>query len=226
MLEELIKIEKKIEGLADAELASGQPYLLSKLGKDLGPDLKIVKEESRTLAEFVKRRLSEKYDIVSTGEFRNIQALVKKNAHIVDTVSIADDVENEKRPERFNYRFWAAFSVPLEGNSRFLNIENFAFEDTDVAPSAAHEIIEAEFIAPEQADDRDKLILENIRRWLGAKGFKAEQFLARRRIGRAANTAERSRTLLHAFVDALDKKQLASVSLPLDVVAALLNRSA
>lgn len=226
MLEELIKIEKKIEGLADAELASGQPYLLSKLGMDLGPDLKVIKQEAKTLAEFIKSRFSEKYDIVSTGEYGNIQALVSKSSVIPSAGNRTNDLGEEKRAERFNYRFWAAFSVPIDGNSRFLNIENFTFEDTDVAPSAAHEIIGAEFIAPEEAKDRDKLIIENIRRWIDAKGFKAEQFLAKRHIGRSASSATHNRTLLHAFVDALDKKQLSSVSLPLDVVAALLNRSA
>ncbi|MBA3040181.1 MAG: hypothetical protein KJ670_19555 [Alphaproteobacteria bacterium] len=226
MSEELARIERKIEGLADAEIASGQPYLLSKLGMDLGPDLKLVKQEGMTLAEFVKSRFGDKYDIIFTGEYKNIQSLIGKSSEMPDVSGKADDVEEEKRPERFNYRFWAAFSVPLEGKSRFLNMDNFSFEDVDAAPSGRHERIDAEFIAPEDAQDRDKLVLQNIRRWIDAKGFKSEQFLAKRRVGRTASDATPSRTLLHAFVDALDKKQLSSVSLPLDVVAALLNRSA
>lgn len=226
MSEELSRIKRKIEGLADAELASGQPYLLSKLGMDLGPDLKLIKQEGRTLAEFVKSRFDDKYDIIFTGEYRNIQSLIGKSSEMPAVSEKADDVEEEKRPERFNYRFWAAFSVPFGGKSRFLNMENFSFQDADAAPSGLHERIDPQFIAPEEAQDRDKLILQNIHRWIDAKGLKTEQFLAQRRIGRTASNAIPSRTLLHAFVDALDKKQLSSVSLPLDVVAALLNRSA
>lgn len=36
-------IEEKIRSLADAYLAGGRPYLLSKLGKDLGDDLRVLK---------------------------------------------------------------------------------------------------------------------------------------------------------------------------------------
>lgn len=226
MSEELLRIEKKIEGLADAELAAGQPYLLSKLGMDLGADLKTVKQEARTLAEFIKDRFSDKYEIIYTGEYRNIQSIISKDRMAENAVEVPIDHEEERQPERFNYRFWAAFSVPLEGKSRFLNIENFTFEDTDVCPSGPYEAISAEFIAPEIATDRDKLIVKNIRKWIEAKGLKIEQFLAKRRSGKGTASAASNRTLLHSVLEALDKKQLSSVSLPMDVVAALLNRSA
>jgi len=224
--DELSRIEKKVEGLADAEIATTcQPYLLSKLGKDLGADLKIIKQEAKSLADFIKSRFPDKYEIIITGDYKNIQSIILKNARDV-AYKATEEKEEEKKTERFNYRFWAAFSVPLEGDSRFLNIENFTFEDTQSSPSSSHELIEPEYIAPTDIKERDKAIAQNIHRWIEQRGFKTEQFLARPHFGRSASASGgQARTLLHAVIETLDKKQLSSVSLPLDVVATLLNKS-
>ncbi|MBB1249204.1 hypothetical protein [Rhizobium sp. G21] len=175
------------------------------------------------MADFIKENLSEKYDIIQTGEYNNIQSIVKKTTGASKfSRSDADDAD---KPERFNYRFWAAFSVPLSKGSRFLNMEDFTFEDSDTRPSTQHEIIDPEFIAEANIPGRDKVILENIRQWIEDRQFNREKFLARQQTVRSP-AAVHGRTLLHAVVDALDKRQLSSTSLPLDVVVALLSKSA
>lgn len=228
MTEEFVRIEEKIRALADAQLDSGHPYLLSKLGTDIGPDLQIIKQSGKTLAEFIKEVFSDCYDIILTGEYRNIQSIIPKNSEIDDSDG-SEPVRHPKKADRFNYRFWAAFSVPSSEKKRFLNLEDFTFVDADMQPSNSYELIEPQYIASESVkdEDRDGIILRNIHRWIEEKGFKADQFLAKQQHNGGkgfSHSALSNRTMLHAFISSLDKKQLASVNLPLDVVAALLNR--
>lgn len=224
MTDELEKITQKIDTLARAELSSGQPYLLSKLGMDIGPDLKIIKQSGMSLTEFIDQRLSDRYKLIFTGIHRNIQSLILAEAQAeADAPTLSDTAK--PRPERFNYRFWAAFSVPLASQTRFLNTENFTFVDEDSKPVGPYEVIDAAYIAEQNIQKRDEKILENIYRWIDDKGFEVAQFLAKNRIKSGHSTAaSHQKTLLHAFLEVLDNKHISTLTLPLDVVAAMLKK--
>lgn len=224
----LADVEQKAQALAEAALASGRPYLLSKLGKDLGEDLKIIKSHDLALADFIKKHLSG-YDVVLGGSFNNVQSLVRSGnmeAEINSAVT-SETHEKAKPPKasmRYNYKFWAAFSVPLSTGKRFINIDNFTFLDDNKPENGNYEEIDPSYVAEDGIANRDLAIMQNIERWLTDRGYPAEQFAAKP--AAAHRTSTEVRTVLHAVIDALDKRQQSSVSLPLDVVAALLYRHA
>ncbi|MBA8838197.1 hypothetical protein [Ochrobactrum sp. RH2CCR150] len=222
-MDELSRIASKIEALADAELSTGQPYLLSKLGMDIGSDLQTIKKEEKSLANFVRKRFSDKYEIIFTGQFRNIQSLIKRNSQELASLITDATTEKKDRKFRFNYRFWAAFSVPVVGSRRFVNLDDFTFEDVDAPPSPSYVAIDSEYITPDTSNDRDKVIYSKIISWIEDNKLETEQFLSKPRTH--ISPFGHQRTLLHAIVDALDKRQLATVSLPMDVIVALMNKN-
>lgn len=205
------------------ELQTSDSYLLSKLGKDLGEDLNLIKDNGYTLGSFIKDRFRE-YDVVLTGRFKNVQTLVKKqiSSQAFNAVTAAAEVPSKN--VRFHNRFWAAFSVPHKAGTRYINMDDFSFVDAPNAPSVGNYLtIDPKYIVEAELDNRDKAILSNIYRWLTDNGLEADQFIAKKRLRGADTTGTLgSQTLMHAMLDVLDKKQLASVSLPLDVVATLL----
>ena len=226
--DELARIEAKIKSLVDAYLVSGRPYLLSKLGKDLGDDLHSLKHlTEKPLAQFLIDRFSTDYSIVLTGTHNTVQALVRSSdgaASLVD--SIVEQAQSHQSVPRYNYRFWAAFSVPLVGGRRFLNLRDFIFQDLDHEPPSGDFVeVESEFVVQENVVDRDARIRECIQRWLAQKGFSAEQFIAKpRQATERISHVAGGRSILEAVIEALDRRQLANTSLPLDVVADLLRR--
>lgn len=223
MTTDLDRIAQKIDALAQAELSSGQPYLLSKLGMDLGGDLKIIKQSGQPLTKFIEERFEGVYKIIFTGTHRNIQSIIL--AESSPAASVASSTKDPKpKPARFHYRFWAAFSVPPTDKERFLNTETLNFMDVDSKPVGPYESIERRYIADTEIDGRDEKIIENIRAWIKAKGLSEEQFFARSRPKEPTTGNVGQQTLLHAFLDVMDKKQIAALSLPLEVIAAMLRK--
>ncbi|UCI08683.1 hypothetical protein [Mesorhizobium sp. B1-1-8] len=218
--DELERIDSKIRSLAQAFLAGGRPYLLSQLGKDLGDDLKLIKFE-RSLGEYLTKRLSDEYAVILMGQHKNIQALVPNDGKAVGI----ETVPNAERGPRYNYRFWAAFSVPLEDGRRWFNLEDFTFKDVAQKPDDTYVEIPADLIAPAEAQERDTLIKANISKWLELQGLSRDRFIA---VNKPSDGKEPSaaagRTLLEAVIQALDRKQLSSTNLSLDVVADLLRK--
>ncbi|TDH36257.1 hypothetical protein E2A64_13315 [Pseudohoeflea suaedae] len=226
----IAEVEQKVKKLAEAALITGRPYLLSKLGKDLGEELKVIKSHELTLGEFIKKYLPE-YEIVLGGSFKNVQSLVRSgDAEAgLSTGGASEVLDVTKSPNtstRFNYKFWAAFSVPLSAGKRYINLNNFTFLDDEKEPeNGSYEEIDPSYVAEDGIANRDAAIMQNIARWLTDRGYAAEQFAAKTASAKNRTSTE-VRTVLHAVIDALDKRQLSSVSLPLDVVAALLHRHA
>lgn len=229
MAEELAEIEKKIRGLCDTflERENGRPYLLSRLGADLGEDARRLKLLSgRSLARFIAERLSEDYSIVLGGQHHNVQALVRANgsesspSQVVVGDHSQPETQIEKGP-RYHYRFWAAFSVPLKSEKRFVSLRDFYFTDSEPSVGEYTEI-EEKYIAPEQLENRDEWIRQSVESWIAEHNLPRERFLARA----DGPTPGRStgHSLLEAVIQALDKRQLNSVALPLDVVAELLRK--
>jgi len=225
--EELTRIEEKVRSLCEPFLETGRPYLLSRLGADLGPDLRTLKILSgRSLAEFVQGRFADRYSIVLGGQHQNVQALVRANAKQPEmtqpSLTVHAMLSEEAKGQRYHYKFWAAFSVPLKTPKRYLNLLDFNFEDTQPTTGDYAEI-NSSYIAPEQIENRDEWIKKRIEAWLAEHKFAPERFYAK-----SASPSLRARpgemSVLEAMINALDRRQLASLSLPLDVVAELLRK--
>jgi len=222
---ELTQLDAKIRSLAEAYLATGRPYLLSRLGKDLGDDLKRVKiGYGRSLGEYVSERLADEYSVILMGEHRNIQALVPVSRPFPGIAPEKSTTADERRSPRYNYRFWAAFSVPLAEGSRWLNVDDFTFKDIKEKPEGNDLEIPSSLVAPEEAENRDALIKSNIATWLESNGLTQDRFIAKAAFDNKNTPAVGGKSLLDAVVQALDRRQLASTTLSLDVVAELLRR--
>lgn len=223
--EELERIAEKIVALAKARKGERKPYLVSALGIDLGDDLRTLKSlTNKGLNEFIQSRLSDRVTLVRLGAHNNVTAIIDGVLDGADLAEAAAVVAEPKK--RFHYRFWAAFSVPMQGEVRVLDPEKFIFEDVANADVPADALtIEAPSIAPPDVDNRDVLIKQNIQAWLGAHGLREDRFTAAKRLPRsplAMTKAAMDDNLLEAMLSALDKRQLQSTSFSLDVVQTLL----
>lgn len=227
--DELARIELKIRSLCEAFLDTGRPYLLSKLGLDLGEDLPRLKALSGgSLANFLARRFADQYAIVLGGKFHNVQAAVRVGQENTLAISFEKgevQEDGDKHGPRYNYRFWAAFSVPIKEGKRFLDLRDFTFRDTSDAPVGDYREIDGSLIPAEDLPNRDAQIRANIESWLTSNEFAPDRFYAqeRSRETRSLNTAGGA-NLLEAVLGALDQRQLARTTLPLDVVADLLRK--
>jgi hypothetical protein len=228
------RIADSIVALADAALRQGSYYLLSQLGKDLGPDLNTLKLVTKqSLGAFVRDRLSDKFTIVKTGEFNNVQALVraanstfKPEPMLTLSEEVTVETKLVARPApRFNYRFWAAFSVPIQTGRRYLNLTDFIFKDFEPGETPPDGWVEIapEFVADPNLQARDRQIVDNILQWSRLHGRDPAEF-HQTRAPRGALPTGATGNLLEAMIAALDHKQLSSTSLSLDVVAALMRK--
>ena len=232
ILSDLERIRAKIKSLADGYMASGRPYLLSKLGLDLGSDLQTLKLlTGKTLAEYLTSEFVREYTIVVTGIHNNVQALVRSpdTSEPVPVLEAQEPISEPKVTQeaapRYNYRFWAAFSVPLAKGRRFLDLRDFRFVDADEEPVGNYIEVESEYIAKQDTQDRNSFIRQNIKRWLEAKKLPEDQFVVRipHMALRPPHLAG-NRSILEAVIDSLDRRQLASTNMSLEVVAELLRR--
>ena len=221
----------KVRRLCENALAERAQYLVSRLGLDLGDDLGILKASRIKLLDFIKDRLSDRFQIIDVGQHSNIQAIVRVEDHLAQiSAPMAAEVvlESERKPKmRFNRRFWGAFAVPLTAGVRLLDRHSLVFSDRENLDNTGDAyIITPEFVVGAESERRDLEIAENIDRWLRVNNLAAEQFLLkkeRRSENETKNTiSDREITALDAFIGALDRRQQASVSLPVDVIVALM----
>ncbi|WP_315751877.1 MULTISPECIES: hypothetical protein [unclassified Bradyrhizobium] len=228
------QIAVRIVELADAALSTRSYYLLSELGKDLGSALNTLKLVTKqSLGNFIRDRLSDKFTIVKTGEFNNVQALVRAANSTVEpepALTVSEQVIIErmvvaKPTPRFNYRFWAAFSVPIQTGRRFLNLTDFVFKDVEPGETPPEGWVEItpDFVADPGLQARDRHIAENIVRWCHLHGRDPADF-HQKRAPRGFLPTVNTGNVLEAMIAALDHKQLSSTSLSLDVVAALMRK--
>lgn len=222
-VQELDRIGEKIVELAKAHKDEPKPYLVSALGIDLGDDLKALKSlTEQGLNDFIQTRLAGRVTLIPLGRHRNVMAIVfgSVDPSATDALQLA-----EPQKKRFQFRFWAAFSVPPRKDVRILDMEDFTFRDVDNGdlPEGAV-IIEHALIAPTEAIDRDELIKANIAKWLATHELTEERFLAPEKLRQAATTpgSQAGGSLLEAIIGALDRRQLQTTSISLDVIATLL----
>jgi hypothetical protein len=227
------RIAKRIETLSEAALSVGSSYLLSELGKDLGPDLRTLKLLTKqTLSGFIRDRFSGRFEIVLTGQFNNVQALIRSPGSLVSQqpiLTVAEKVTFEtsvttRSTPRFNYRFWAAFSVPYREGRRFINLSDFIFQDvTSGDDPEGHIEIPRSFIAEPGIEDRDKAIAENISRWIEANHLNRSDFY-QTSFHKENVQGQLKISVLEAVIATLDHRQLSNTSMTLDVIAALLRK--
>jgi hypothetical protein len=226
------QIAERIEALAETSLNEHGLYLLSELGKDLGPDLRTLKLLTKqSLSAFIQNRFSDKYLVVQTGEFNNVKVLIRSPNSTVEPEPLvaSDHVISErmvvaKSTPRFNYRFWAAFSVPLREGRRFIDLSDFMFEDVTSENNPEGRVeIPPSFIAAPDLQNRDQRIAANIHGWIEENGLNLKDFY-QSNFRKGAIHGHRTGTVLEAMIAALDHKQLSTTTLSLDTVAALMRK--
>ena len=221
--ETLERIAQRIIQLCDDPLRHGRPYLVSRLGLDLGKDVHDLRRlTDKRLVEFIQsyEPLKARYNVVPVGDRKNVFAIVPaiETAPLMEAGVVSFEPSAEPR---YHYRFWAAFAVPSDGRRRFFNLTQLIFKgfsETEDVPSEWIPI-EDEFIAPAKAENRDELITRNIASWLKEHGVEKTRVLHR---ARPVQLPQKS--LLLSVIEALDKRQLQSTSMTLDVVATLLEK--
>jgi hypothetical protein len=221
--QELAAIAQKIVALWEAHASSGRPYLVSALGIDLGKDLSRLKEISGiSLTAFIRRHLSEKVQLIRLGAHSNVDALIAREAALSDLTNIP------LGQPRYNRRFWAAFLVPPAGRRRLLDLADFTFNDDDHetqdVPTGKIPIDQA-YIVHYEVADRNDIVKTHIESWLAAHNLSADRFLQQKSSPEPASVCTKTRTgssVLEAMIEALDRRQLQTTQLSLDVVAALL----
>jgi hypothetical protein len=225
----LQQIEGKVRALANAALSGGKPLLLSALGKDLGDDLNLLKSlTAGGLSRFIHDRMGSEFAIVLGGQFRNVQAVVKAGtAGNFDSAVSADVGVPEVKAPRYHYKFWAAFSVPLPPErKRILDPATLGFDDVPFEEvREGWRPIGNDFIVDQHLPERNRMISQQIDRWLSAEGEDQSRFLQPTRMRPEKISVDfQSTTLLDVLIQSLDSRQLASTTMSLDAVAALLKK--
>jgi hypothetical protein len=218
---EIERIKSRLVALCDEALASEDSYLLSRLGVDLGKDAKTLSLLSgHRLAEFIRTQLSDRYQVVSVVGLPHIFAVVRTNKQ-TPGAQAAPIPPPSKTELRYNYRFWAAFSVPPKGVARYLDPENLIFKDLAAgeSPPLNWINIDIQFIAPATAPNRDQLIKASIESWLSKYSQDKSRFLH----GSEQKVFD-GKSLLALMLDELDSGQLKTTSLTMDVIKALSNK--
>lgn len=218
---EIQRIKERIISFAELALSKAPSYLMSRLGTELGDDLRSLRLASgQKLTEFIRENLADKYRVVPVEGLPNITALVRADTQEEYT----ERVENSPRnAPRFHYRFWAAFSVPAKSTPRYLDPTDFVFKDLALGedPPIGWLEVEKEFIAAPSIPNRDAEIKENIERWLKKFQLEKASFLQG---SIKPSPRESGKSLLLAVLESLDRRQLQSTTLSLDVVASLLSK--
>ena len=228
---EISRIEARIGRMAEEEISQAGYLLLSKLGASLGDDIKRIKSHTgMKLSDFITERLRDHYEVKEVLQYgRGILAVFRPGV-APETVGAIRSVDRANDGGfRYHHRFWGAFAVPAQGAQRFLDEREFTFRDApaDEVPPNGTMVITPDFITLSEIENRDHVIGQNIERWLAASGWSRERVSAKR-VHNIVNSSIRpssNRSLLDAVVEALDRRQLQSLTMPLDVVATLLRSS-
>lgn len=223
---ELAGIAAEIDALCDAKFQSGGSYyLLSALGVDLGETLKRLKALTGiSLAQFIRTHLSQKIDVVRMGSHNNILAAIPLAGPLpIISETGLDKAGAEKRP-RLHYRFWAAFAKPLTNAQRFLDVEKLTFVDvgTDKTPEEGLLVITNQMIPASDLPNRDDRIWQNVEQWITENKFSIDRFIAPAPMLSARFQVSGGVSVLEAMIGALDRRQLQSTQMSLDIIAALL----
>lgn len=221
---ELEQLILRVNQAWDRRPEPDRPYLVSALGLALSNDLKTIKKlTGLNLTAFLRQYLADRMQLVKSGDHRNVYSLVTPG-------TAPEEVEQLPVGERrFNRRFWAAFAVPAQSGRRLIDATEFTFEDDDGSLAQVCEgklVLDTTLIPPETIPNRDETIKIQIKNWLSEKGLNEERFLAKHHPNRdlVPPGIPGSLSVFDLLVSALNKRQLETIHLPLDVVISLQKR--
>lgn len=219
---EVEAIKASIAAYIDAELDRRQPLYLSALGVAMRAPLSRMRTlTGQTVGSLIEQDFSNRYQIARLGPHKNIIALYKQG-HDISDIKPADGVSASGAPRVLYARdLWLAFAVPLTAPFRYIDLKALKFFDTeDSTAPEGHLLIDREYLRG-SADSHDpKEIGQRIASWCAKNGIDPTLYLLKQRAPTMA--LAHGRSVLELMLSSLDRRQLQSVSLPLDVVDALL----
>lgn len=228
---ELDALAARIDAISEEALKQDGSLLLSRLGGRLGADLTALRQNGKSLGAFLLERFPDKYSLIKTGIHNNVLMIVDaSDSALAAAISAPDSnsvyaVPKSFQHPRYNKHFWAAFSVPPTKKYRYVDLNTLLFRESDEDNKSSSEIeVKIELIPAADAEDRDDLINRSITRWIEENKLDHSKFLRPTPISPIHPQVFSGRSVLTALIEVLDKRQLQSTSLSLDVVQTLINK--
>lgn len=219
----------EIASTADAVIASGRLSYLADVGTRLGGRSKINEIKATTgltLSEFVEAYMADRFRLVAMGGLKSALVMLPVGQENLLVETQMPRIRNRSPDQRrFTRNLWLAFATPCPSSERHFNPTTLQFVDGP-APTGDNwiEIPKNRLRSPDDPYDW-RSIIENIRGWLEDNSFTESDFTEASvdaETARIAAGMERSvSSVLDLLLDALDHKQLQSVSMPLDVIETL-----
>lgn len=207
--------------------------LLASLGQTLrraGHDLK-VELRGQKMVPFLLMELADKVKILQSPFDKLVYGIVPVDADTGDAgepLFARERGKSEEKAFRFDRRVWLAFSRPVApGFVRALFWEpELGFEDISKqdAEKVPNNIVPEELIIPVgkvPSDERNAVLQQNIREWFEKRGVNIE--VARSKVTQAAGVLIEDGSALAALIQALDPRDLSRISMPLDIIAKLVD---
>ena len=198
-----------------------RPLLLSQIGGyDNGKLAAAVKARGRSLAAYIRNRLSDQVDVVRHDEKPQLVGAIPAGEDMAKLGGANALLEQTMRPPsgsvRFHRAFWAAFRQPLdESKGRYVSLNApIHFQDIPLGEPRPDDFLEVDRTYIVDTED-DVHVQGKIENWLAINSLDSAIFEVSK-----AQTSKSSpaNDLLGRLLDTLDPDQLARVSMPLDVV--------
>lgn len=215
---------------------TGRAYLLSQLGLDLrreGYDLRRALKGTKLLP-FLTAQLSGALRLEQNPKNPIVWGVFPKSEALSGDLASYFQYDVEPRSPtasgeiRFNKAFWAAFVIPLQaGTIRILRREPFIqFNDVPASEAVPEDAvpIEPEFIVSEEmlsGRERHDRVYKSVIAWCELHQLDAQIF-AIKVTGPHHDRGSVERSVLHILLEQLGPRDLARISMPLDLVSKLL----
>lgn len=210
-----------IELIVDNWARTAEGLLLSRIGQIATTKGYNFKEElgGQKLVDFIKNELNGFVAVSASNTPPHLWA--KPGSNVSADVPAAPTQGAARTTPRLSKALWLAFSRPVpEGKERRVQLEpSVRFWDLTppLSEVAGRLPIAQGYISPLNAgsQDRDQLILENIRRWMRDNNLDIERYSqSSSKTIRATSTHP-----LLALIAALDESEQKRISIPLDIIA-------
>jgi hypothetical protein len=206
---------------------TGRAFLIAQLGTRLGAPRRaeIEAHTGLKLQPFLFSYMQNDLKIMEHPRAAKIFGLFPKNSPLSNDLTLYFGPSDEaKRQKHYKASFWAAFAKPLgSDNRRHIRIRDLIFFDLPLdapEPPETREI-SRDLIPSEDTASRDKVIFDNIQKWLAQNQIDEPALLVDRPTVYKKPDADAT-SVLHAIISCLDDGDLKRMMMPLDVVAKLL----
>ncbi len=222
-------IKREIEIIVTREIASRGYCYLARLGVALGREkISVIKVATGLgLSSFIANFMRDKFAQVAIGGRKS--ELVIVGVGDKNKFDARDNIQRqEHRKPRFNRSLWLAFAVPASGGNRYFNLRQRTFFDGVRPEGDEWREIPVERLRTDENDYDILKIAENIEAWLAENSLTKADFsepdASIEAAGSALTPTAQGLSVLDILLRSLDRRQLHSVSLPLDVVETLLRK--